>query len=253
MKIFTKILLISLIETSLLSHDLWVDATNKKVIEANIIYGHNFPKPETISEERVSIFEPVKVIGRNGTIQLKQSNYNYNYIGDKKLEKGTYIINANYKPTAWSETADGKWYMNKTRKDIQEKVKSCGIYSMSAKHILIVENDDGEFATKPLNKGFEITPLVKASQIKQGMPIKFKVTKNGKKIKFQDIYGSIEGYSDNDMSMAFYGKTDLKGEFIFTPLKSGLWYLKANHKSKTNIKDCEISGDKTTISFQVLE
>ncbi|MDZ7819540.1 MAG: hypothetical protein U5K55_13455 [Aliarcobacter sp.] len=51
--------------------------------------------------------------------------------------------------------------------------------------------------------------------------------------------------------MAFYAKTDSKGEFIFKALKSGFWYLKANYNQNSGNKDCEIIADKTTLSFEV--
>jgi uncharacterized GH25 family protein len=52
-------------------------------------------------------------------------------------------------------------------------------------------------------------------------------------------------------SMAFYSKTDLKGEFVFKALKSGFWYLRADYKKSSNNEDCELIGDKTTLSFEV--
>lgn len=102
-----------------------------------------------------------------------------------------------------------------------------------------------------MEKSFEITPLVKATEIKKDNPVKFKITRNGKPAKLIDVYGTLENFSENDMSMAFYVKTDLKGEFIFKPLKSGLWYLKSSYKQKSGNQDCEHIGDKTTLSFQV--
>ena len=93
--------------------------------------------------------------------------------------------------------------------------------------------------------------MVKATDIKEGTDLKFKVTRDGKALKLQEVYGSIEGYSQNEMSMPFYAKTDLKGEFIFKPLKKGLWYLKTNYTAETKNQDCERIGDKSTLTFEV--
>jgi len=251
MKNILKLLLVSLLGTSAFAHNLWVKGNNKDVIHADIIYGHNFPNPEEIAKKRESLFNPITIISNKEAITLFQKGENYSYIGKKKLKKGTYIVNATYKPTPWINTADGKWEMNKTRKDTTKEVKSCGVYSMSAKSILVIDNGDDEFITKPLGKGLEITPLEKASKLKQGNPIKFKVTMNGKRLKMQEVYGSLENFSDNEMSMAFYAKTDLKGEFTFKPLKSGFWYLKTDYKRDSGNKDCETAGDKATLSFEV--
>ncbi len=251
MKKISALILGLFVGTSAFSHDLWVTATNEDVIKANMIYGHDFPKPEKIKEERKVLFEPIKVIGEDTTLTLSQKGELYSYVGKDKLKDGTYIIKATYKPTPWIETVDGKWEMNKTRKDTKKEVKHCGIYSMSAKSILNVGNADSEFITKPLGKGLEFTPLVKASQFKEGMPIKFKVTRDGKPLKIHEVYGSLESYSKDDMSMAFYGKTNLRGEVTFKALKSGLWYLKTSYDKDSGNKDCEHIGDKATISFYV--
>ena len=142
MKLFTTIVLLSLMGSSAFSHVLWVQASNKDNIKADLIYGHNFTTPEVISKDRLSLFEPISIIGKNTNIVLSQEGENYHYQSKNKLKKGTYIVKATYKPTSWMETADGKWEMNKTRKDTKKEVKSCGIYSMSGKSILVVGNDD---------------------------------------------------------------------------------------------------------------
>ncbi len=250
MKKFLMVLTSLALGTTAFSHDLWVKASNEDVLKAQIIYGHDFPTPEVISEKRTELFNPIEIIGEKESFVLSLKNENYNYEG-KKLEEGTYLVNATYKPTAWIKTTDGKWEMNKTRKDTQKEVELCGIYSKMGKSILVVGNSDGEFATKALGKGLEITPLVKASEFKEGMPIKFRVTKDGKPLKIHEVYGSLDSYSKDESRMAFYSKTDLKGEFTFKALKSGFWYLKASYKADTNDADCEKIGMDTTLSFEV--
>lgn len=251
MKKFSIYFMVLFVATSAFSHALWVTGKNDNTIKATMIYGHDFPIPEEIKEERRVLFEPVKVMGENTNITLSQKGKFYNYEGKERLKEGTYILQATYVPTPWTETADRKWHMNKTRKDIQKEVKQCAVYSMSAKSILNVGNADSEFITKPLGKGVEFTPLEKVSHFKEGVPIKFKVTKDGKPLKIQEVYGNLEAYSKNDMSMAFYGKTNLKGEVTFKALKSGLWYLKTSYKQNSGNKDCEYIEDEATISFEI--
>lgn len=251
MKNILTLLLVSVFGTSVFAHDLWVKAENKDKVYADIIYGHSFPNPEVIAKERLSLFEPISIVSKDGTTVLSQEGENYSYVGKEKLKKGAYIVKAYYKPTSWMQTSDGKWEMNKTRKDTQKEVTSCGTYSMQAKSILIVDNGDDDFITKPLGKGLEITPLVKASEIKEGQAVKFKVTMDGKKLKFQDVYGTLVGYSTDDMSKAYYGKTNLAGEIVFKPLKKGSWYLNVKYKRNSENKDCEIAQEVSTLSFEV--
>ena len=251
MKKISSLVFVGLMVSSSFGHTLWVKAANEKVLRAQMIYGNDFPNPEPIAKERLSLFNPIEIVAEKETLVLSQKGEEYNYEGKKPLQEGTYIIKAAYKPTAWIKTVDGKWEMNKTRKDSKKEVEHCSVYSMLGKSILIVGNSDGAFATKALGKGFEITPLVKASEFKKDTPIKFKLTRDGKPVKLTDVYGNFGGFSEDEMSMAFYAKTDIKGEFVFKPLKSGFWYLKADYKQESGNEDCEEVGAKTTLSFQV--
>lgn len=251
MKKISLLVSLALMGSSAFAHNLWVKATNDGMVKAEMIYGHDFPNPEPIAKERTVLFEPIEIIGEKSKQVLSQKGESYSYVGKEALKEGTYIVKATYKPTSWIEMSDGKWEMNKTRKDAQKEVASCGVYSMSGKSIIVVGQSDGAFASQMLGKGFEITPLVKATDIKKDTPVKFKVTRDGKPVKMLDVYGSFGGFSKDEMSMAFYAKTDLAGEFVFTPLKSGFWYLKADYKAESGNKDCELIGDKTTLSFEV--
>lgn len=247
----STLVFVALIGSSAFAHNLWVKASNDDIVKADMIYGHDFPNPEPIAKEREVLFKPIELVGEKNNLILSQEGESYSYVGKEALKEGTYIVKATYNPTPWIETADGKWEMNKTRKDSQKEVKHCGVYSMFGKSILVVGKSDGAFATQALGKGFEITPLVNATDIKKEVPLKFKITRDGKPVKMIDVYGSFGGFSENEMSMAFYAKTDLKGEFIFKPLKSGFWYLRADYKQESGNPDCEHIGDKTTLSFEV--
>ena len=259
MRNILRLFIIATLGTTAYAHNLWVKGVNEDIFKTEMIYGDDFPNPEQIAKEREIIFEPIALFSQKGKIALTQKEEFYRYYGNEKLQDGTYIIKAKYKPTSWIKNKDGKWEMNKTRKD-SKNVKECGVYSMLGKSILVAGQDDGEFAKKPLGNEFEITPLVKASEIKEGASIKFKITKNGKPLKSLDVYGSIEGFLDENHnhhnheeveSMAFYAKTDSNGEFVFKALKSGFWYLKSDYKENSGNKDCELIGDKTTLSFEV--
>lgn len=232
------------------SHDLWVFGHKDHVIKADLIYGHNFPVPEPIDKDRLSIFSPVKVIGKNYEEVLSQKGDNFHYEGSTPLASGTYILAADYKPTVWSKKSDGQWVMGKTRKDIKEKVVYCEIASMAAKQILSID-DDGEFAKQLVGKGLEITPLVNAGEIKKDSLVKFKLTRDGRPVKQEAVFGSYNGFSSNDMSMPFYAKTDLSGVFEFKALKSGIWFLKSAIESETGDKDCETRYEGVTLAFEV--
>lgn len=243
--------LLVLLSVSVSAHDLWVTGKKDEVFKADMIYGHNFPQPEVIAQERTVLFEPIQVMGKNYQETLTQKGENYHYEAKAPFNKGTYIVKASYKPTAWIKKADGKWEMKKTRKDTAEQVEYCGVSTMTGKAIVIVGDDDGSFATMPWGKGLEITPLVNAGDIKKGALVKFKLTQDGKPVKQAQIYGSFGGFATNDMSVPFYAITDLTGVFEFKALKKGLWYLKTTVDTDSGDPDCETINNKASITFEV--
>ena len=233
------------------AHDLWSVAKNGPVLEADIVYGHHFPTPEPIANDRLALFEPMIVIGEDYKEELTQKGaHDYHFEG-AMLKEGTYLVLSRYKPTTWIKKADGNWEMGKTRKDTHDEVVYCGTVTKNGKMILSVGDKDGEFATQPLNRGLEITPLVSPNKIKEGELVKFKLTQDGKAVKQATILGSYGDYARNDMSVPFRAVTDLKGEFEFRPLKEGLWYLKAEQDRESGNKDCETITESATLTFDV--
>jgi len=186
------------------AHSLWTQGENKDVFEADLIYGHEFPKPEVIPEARLVLFEAPQVISASGTQTLVHSGENYHYRHSAKLGKGTHVLLGTYKPTYWTKKADGKWAMAKTRADFPD-AQSCGLYSMSGKSFVIID-DDGAFATKPLGKGYEITPLASPNDIKVGELAKFRVTLDGKPVADAKVVGSPAVFNSEEVEIeAFYG------------------------------------------------
>lgn len=250
MKKFHVLALVATLSSSLFAHNLWVDASNSDVLKADMIYGHSFPAPESIAPERVKLFDDIKVYGQNYNQTLKQKGENYHFEGEA-LKNGAYIVHAYYKPMAWSKKADGKWEMGKTRKDIKAEVTYCGVSTMSSKRILIVGDDKGEFASKPMAKGLEFVPLSNASEFKAGEVIKFKLLKDNKPVKTNKVFGTYAGYSKADINGAFYSTTDLNGEFEFKAPVKGLWAINTKLNSDSKNPDCETFNDNASIVFEV--
>ncbi len=146
-KVVLMVCVIVLTGVSVSAHNLWVTGKNEEVFKADMIYGHDFPHPEIIVQERTVLFDPVQVEGENLHEILTPKEKNYHFESKAPLSDGTYVVKASYKPTAWIKKADGKWEMQKTRKDTDEKVVYCGISTMTGKSIVIIGDDDGTFAT----------------------------------------------------------------------------------------------------------
>ncbi|MDZ7819539.1 MAG: hypothetical protein U5K55_13450 [Aliarcobacter sp.] len=54
-----------------------------------------------MQKSRELIFEPISIFGEKGQIALSQKEEFYRYYAKEKLEDGTYIVKAKYKPTPW--------------------------------------------------------------------------------------------------------------------------------------------------------
>ncbi|TDQ59472.1 putative GH25 family protein [Mesocricetibacter intestinalis] len=233
------------------AHSLWTLGENKEVFEADIIYGHAFPQAEQIAPKRLSLFEPLKLVSKEGTVVLTQSGENYHYIHKDKLGRGTHILLANYKPTYWTQNSKGKWKMGKNRKDIPA-AQQCGLYSMQAKSFVSID-DDGEFATQPLGQGYEITPLRTIKALQANRLVKFKVTHNGVPLQGVKVVGAPGGFDPHELNIhAFSAVTDANGEFSFKALVGGMWYLAAKTEQAGKQPEiCEKEVNEFTLSFAV--
>jgi len=73
----------------------WINGQNDEKagkFVAKMGYGGDFPNYEPIMQERIHLFAPVALIGKDGhQKELAQSGENYRYEG-KQLSKGTYIL-----------------------------------------------------------------------------------------------------------------------------------------------------------------
>lgn len=244
------------VSTSVSAHSLWTVGENKDVLEADLVYGHHFPEPEVIPEARLGLFNPTILVSDHGTETLTQSGQNYHYRSKGKLAKGTYVLIGSYKPTYWTKKADGEWAMGKTRADFPN-AQRCELYSMQGKSFVRVD-DDGAFATQPVGKGYEITPLVKPDEIKAGEVVRFRLTHDGKPVADAVVVGSPAGFNaemtheDEESELeAFHAVTNEKGEFPFKALKPGFWYLESRVEHKGDPKVCEKITDQLTLNFHV--
>jgi len=232
-----------------LAHDFWVDGYNSSVFKAHMGYGHMFPEPEKIAENRVKIFELLVIIDKDlKSTTLKNVGENYQYQGQKALDDGSYILKSNYKPTYWTKDLDGKWHIDKTKKDVKN-AQYCVQSSMFAKSIINIANDTNDFVTKPIGQNLEIVPLDNPSNFKVGVPFKVKVLLDGKPAKTIELKGTFDGFLKEQF--AFYGRTNLKGEIEVLPLRAGKWILMTKSTKAYENETCDEVSYAATLTFQV--
>ena len=229
------------------AHDFWLFGENGKKASVNIGFGHDFPKSEPIDAERVNNFEAPVILGKDGKVTLKQSGENYHYEG-AKLKDGTYAITGEYKPTFWTEDADGKWHMGGTKETIKN-AKFCRRATMSAKSVINVGAGD-DFITKSTGQRLEIVPLENPAKFKVGEPFKVKVLFEGKPLKVATIDGTFDGFLKD--KSAFHATTDLKGETEVLALRPGKWVLKVVHKFPyADAKKCDEETAIASFTFEI--
>lgn len=159
------VLLFGLVAAQASAHDLWVNAVAAKggPVQAEMGYGHDFPAPEDIPEDRMSIFEPMQLAAPSGLEALSPAGKSYAFSGKNALSKGSYLVLATYKPTFWTN-GDGGWQ----RKNRLERpdAKHCEEASMFGKAVLNVDGSaDAEFISRPVGQKLEIVPLANPASI----------------------------------------------------------------------------------------
>ncbi|RXJ91791.1 hypothetical protein CRV01_01485 [Arcobacter sp. CECT 8983] len=239
--------------TNLSAHDFWVDSQNNSDLSFNIGYGHDFPKLEKIPEERLEIFEALKITGEKQTIELKKSStVNYNYELNQKLEDGSYILSGVYKPTYWTKDENFKWFQGKTKDEIKTKATFCEKAHFEAKNIFSIGNKHSDIITKPIGHKLEIVPLSNPKDYKVGKPFKVKVLFKNRPLKVSAVKATLEGYLKG--KFAYYGTTDLRGVTEILPLKAGRWLVKAEVKKELEDKSkCDEEINVATLTFDIKE
>lgn len=244
------VLLFGLGAAQAFAHDLWVNAVAAKggPVQAEMGYGHDFPAPEDIPEDRMSIFEPMQLAAPSGLEDLSPAGKSYAFSGKKALSKGSYLVLATYKPTFWTN-GDGGWQ----RKNRLERpdAKHCEEASMFGKAVLNVDGSrDAEFISRPVGQKLEIVPLANPASIKVGERLPVQVLFEGKPLRAAKVYATFAGFSKN--ARAFYGVADAKGMLDVIPLKSGYWIVKVEHETEFPDKaKCDACSYGATLTFYI--
>ena len=219
------------------AHDLWVDVpaqiSSDSILKANIGYGH-YPYVEKIPEARLKIFAPMEVISQDGEKQiLVQKGENYQYQSSKPLTNGSYWVTATYKPTFWSQNAEG-WKM--------ENLKG-------------LPN-----ATYCEGLPLEIVPLEDPSKVKAGEPFPVQIFYNDQPLAGETVIATSDTIAMKDFEavdghrepQGFSGKTDEQGRVNIIPLIEGIWKIKVIHKiSFPEQQICQQSANYSTLILPI--
>ncbi len=235
------------------AHDFWVNATQEASgpVKAQIGYGHDFPAAEAIAADRLHIFKPLRLVTAEGTVDMTQKGENYAYESAAALKKGSYLVLGDYKPTFWSQNADGWKQANRSQ---MTDATYCEEAVMTGKAILNVEGGvDTTLITQPTGQKIEIVPQVNPASVKPGGVFPIQVLYEGKPVKTAEVTATLAGFPSKE-SKAFYGRTDLKGMIDVIPLQSGYWFIQVKHKAPySDLKLCDEVVAVGTLSFHIGE
>ena len=225
------------------AHEFWVDAEYKDgLLKADLGYGHEFPNPEPIPEDRVHLFEvPQSLVTPEGTTAMTQTGSdNFHYEVKADLKKGDYLVLGNYKPTFWAKGPEGWKQADKAK--YKELTKADATYAeeaaMFAKHVMNVDGAEGtDLITKPAGQRLEMVPQVNPATVKPGERFPVQVLVDGKPAKTVEVKAVYAGFNggakDGDPAneyKCFWGRTDLNGIINIIPVKAGFWNAYAEVK-----------------------
>jgi len=211
-----------------LAHDFWVNAVGQDdgVFRADIGYGHAFPKAEAIAGDRAHIFAPLRLVTPEGAVTLDQAGENYAYQKKVSLQKGSYAVIGDYRPTFWSNGPQGWAQKDRTQRPDAVYVEEA---IMCAKTIFDVEGAaDDDVITKPVGQRIEIVPMTSPAQAKAGEKLFVKVWCDGQPARAVQVEATFDGFPDQK-NKAFKGETDAEGVVAIFPLTPGYWLVKAKH------------------------
>ncbi|OOF39984.1 hypothetical protein BKK47_05475 [Rodentibacter mrazii] len=248
---------------SVQAHEVWVSAPERlkaeNILKAELAYG-DYPYVEKIPDARLHIFAPMEIINQNGEHQpLIQKGENYQYQSEKPLKSGSYWVTATYKPTFWSQNAEG-WKMDNMK--ATPNATYCEQTQMFGKSLLTVGNQplNAEMAMTRIGLPLEIVPLKDPSQVKSGEAFPVQIFYNEMPLAGETVIATADTVIVKDLEAAtghrepqgFSGKTDSQGRVNIIPLIDGIWKIKVVHKkpfADQNI--CQQSANYSTLILPV--
>lgn len=209
------------------AHDFWINASKPSggVIKAEMGYGHNFPHPEPIAQDRLKLFDALQLITPDGVVKLDQAGENYAFQGKCDLKDGSAMVVGTYLPTFWSK-GEGGW--SQTDRTQRPDATYCEEVSMHAKTIVGIGGGAEDFVTRPVGQDLEIVPLANPAKVRAGEKFPVQILFDGKPVKTAEVVATFSGFSDREYK-AFQGRTDLEGRIDIIPLKAGYWFAKVEH------------------------
>jgi len=256
------VIVLSLCSVAADAHEFWINAKAPEggVLKADIGFGHGFPDPETIPEDRIAVFEPLNLVTPEGTTAMVQTGSdNFHYEVKADLKKGSYIVFGNYKPTFWSNGPDGWKNADRLQRPDATIVREAVMF---AKTILNVDgSDDKDLITKPVGQRFEIVPQVNPATVKPGGRFPVQVLLEGKPVKTVEVKAVFAGFAgktkdgdpDNEYR-AFWGRTDLNGIVNIIPAKAGYWTVNIENRVPYPDKaKCDESVLVASLTFNIAE
>ncbi|THA07549.1 DUF4198 domain-containing protein [Rodentibacter pneumotropicus] len=257
------ILGLTLSVASVQAHEVWISAPQQlkaeNILKAELAYG-DYPYVEKIPDARLHIFSPMEIINQDGEHQtLIQKGENYQYQSEKPLKSGSYWITATYKPTFWSQNAEG-WKMDNMQGTANATY--CEQTQMFGKGLVTVGKKplNAELAMTRVGLPLEIVPLKDPSKAKSGEAFPVQIFYNEVPLAGETVIATADTVIVKDLEAAtshrdpqgFSGKTDSQGRVNIIPLIDGIWKIKVVHKTPFADQNiCQQSASYSTLILPV--
>lgn len=233
------------------AHELWLNSIQNPdgSLTAELAYGHDFPAPEKIAQDRIGLLQTPMVHTSRGKQPLQRdSSVNYLFHTDVPAADAI-MLSAEYKPTYWTRNESGWSQGNK--QEVSAPLE-CSQASMHAKHLLPKTTGSLPDVSQPLGSDLELITRQHPDQFRVNQPFTLQVIFNGKPLANAQVLGTFEGFPPEQA--AFYGHTNDEGLIDVMPLHPGYWLMTVEHTiphAKPEI--CDKRTHVATLTFNIPE
>ena len=233
------------------AHELWLNSVQSAdgSLAAELAYGHEFPAPGVIDDDRLSLLD-MPMVHTATSKQLLQRDDTTNYLFHTDIAAAdALMLSANYRPTYWTRNADG-WTQG-SRKEVKQPLE-CSQASMHAKHILPKPAGTHADIQQPLGLELELMLEQHPNHFRVNQPFTLQVLREGKPLANAQVLGTFAGFPEEQA--AFHGHTNDEGKIDVLPLRSGYWMLVVEHETAHAQPElCDQRTYVATLTFNIPE
>lgn len=232
------------------AHYPWVEVVQDQAVAKNgpqirIGWGHSFPSESFLTNDDLEEIYFVSPTGARIAVQPKTAT---EFVAEKGLNDGAYIVAAQRKVSFYTKTVDGG--KRQSKKGLDNVVK-CSWSTMSMKGVVTVGAGKGA-VDRVVGHPLEIIPLANPAHLKVGDMLPVRVLFKGKPYsgEIAAIYHTLAEKKETPADPPF--TTDADGRGSLRIASPGVWLLKAQHELPFSWpEECDVESYVATLTFAI--